>query len=145
MYYYKFNASIGDAKYEPPIIREKLQISLWRVDNHDIVKTKDRYFTIQNRRFNTNECGELVLINSLDSENIIIMEKPMIGNTSSIVTILDAFTLETVSEHEITISRKSDIYEEDIRYSDKYTFKNLTLIDFSQAAFKSVICWDSGR
>lgn len=71
-YSWTYELKLGDVNYIPPILKEKLQISLWKVDSHGIVKTKDRYFSIKHPRFGTDMFGELTLLNSLDGKNIIV-------------------------------------------------------------------------
>ena len=32
-------------KYAPPLFREKYELCIWRIDTHNVVKIKNRYFT----------------------------------------------------------------------------------------------------
>ena len=40
-YYWK--QKFEELEYQPPIIRKKFQISLWRIDEYGVVKTRSRY------------------------------------------------------------------------------------------------------
>jgi hypothetical protein len=83
-------------EYQPSIIREKMQISLWKIDNYGVVKTKDLYFTPTHERFRQKDFPGFNIFSSLDSENIILEEKD--SKTESLIVILDAFTLRVKSE-----------------------------------------------
>lgn len=87
-------------EYRPPIIREKLQISIWRADRFGVVKTKAKYFTPKDPKFDIDAFKGFDIVNSLDGETIFLQEKNMDG--SSLVMVLNAFTLEVMSEKYIT-------------------------------------------
>lgn len=44
-----------EIEYRPPLIREKLQLSLWKIDNYGVVKIKFKYFTPKTERLATND------------------------------------------------------------------------------------------
>lgn len=131
-------------EYKPPIIREKFQISLWRVDNVSCVKTKDRYFSINNPRFVGNNTGNFKINFSNDKDTITLVEVPEYGQNNKHVVILDAFSLKKLSEQEIEFCQPDlkvpdadeyyDEYQED--YSSHYT---------TSANAISLMCWNKGK
>lgn len=40
--YYYSNQKFEDIEYKPPVMKEKFEISLWRIDEYGVSKTKSR-------------------------------------------------------------------------------------------------------
>jgi hypothetical protein len=127
--------------YRPPIIREKLQISIWKIDRFGVVKTKEKYFTPKDPSFNINSFNGFDIVSSLDGESILLQEKFMSG--SSLIMVLNAFTLEVISEKRIIYNdgdikpRKNEhIYEGD--YLQGCVFPS----DYEEPRF---INWNKGK
>lgn len=40
--YYYWNQKFEDIEYKPPVMKEKFEISLWRIDEYGVSKTKSR-------------------------------------------------------------------------------------------------------
>lgn len=59
-------------EYRPGIIREKLQISLWKVDECGVVKTKDRYFTPKHKRFRSPYFSGFQIVPSIDKVTLVV-------------------------------------------------------------------------
>ena len=137
---YSPKKEIEGVEYRPPIIREKFQISLWRVDDYTCVKTRDKYFTPQNYKFTSGDCGSFKIVNSLDKETIILEESQAPEHTHKLVIILNAFTLEVVSEHLIGVKQPDlDISDADSMFDTNYD--DLTSHYPTMKASGSLWCW----
>ncbi|CAI2365026.1 unnamed protein product [Moneuplotes crassus] len=117
---YNNELKYNEVSYEPPILREKYQISLWRCDQFTCVKTKDRYFTPKSSKINRKgkhgfQGFEIQF--SMDGEHIVLVEKKAKNMEKQLIVILDAYTLEVVDEHMVYYSLDSrerpDVQAED--------------------------------
>ena len=106
---YTYGLKYNGLEYQPPIVREKLQISLWRADNYTWVKTRDKYFTPSHSRFYTKGREGFKGFNmnfSLDGEHIVLIEKRGKASTNKeqLIVIIDAFTFDIVKEYSVPYS-----------------------------------------
>lgn len=130
-------------EYQPKIIREKLQISLWRMDAYGVVKTKDRYFTPTHERFKSSNFGNFQIYPSLDKETIVLVETLNSGESEALVVVLDANNLKVISEQ--TLSYKdSELQVPDTDYYDEYYDDFGSSYPTSQNS-PNIICWNKGR
>lgn len=150
--YYSVNTKkkFQELEYKPAIIREKFQISLWRVDDFGLVKTKDRYFTPNSKRFEDPDFTGFSIQNSLDNENIVLVENGTETLDEALVIILDAFDLKVVSELTVTTNNPDydieEINDDDSYYSnyDDY-FDEFDSSHPTSFSAPSVIVWNKGR
>ena len=128
-------------EYRPPIIREKLQISLWRVDRFGVVKTKSKYFTPKVSEFDINTFHGLDIVCSLDGETILLQEKNMDGK--SLVMVLNAFTLEVMSEKYIVFDDgEAKLKNEEHVYEGYYSEGCVFPSDYDEPRFLN---WNKGK
>jgi len=99
---YTSHRSYKGFEYRPPIAREKLLLSIWRVDSFGAVKTMERYFTPTNERFGSSDFAGFEISLGLDCETIMLAEK---DNPSYITlfVVINPFNLEVMSEQVISI------------------------------------------
>lgn len=118
MYYYP-KKPFQKVDYQPRIMREKLQISLWRFDAYGIVKIKDRYFTPKHEKFSRDSWpGFEPMTFSLDKEEIILVQKKSSTDREPLVLIIDAFSLEV--KHELVVPTIDEEFEGGDGYYDHY-------------------------
>lgn len=90
----------GDVKYEPPITKEKYQISIWKIDEFGMVKVKDRYFTPKTGVTDENirDPYNFKMGISIDRENIYIEQTQNQEINSKYVIVFDPCSLKVLSE-----------------------------------------------
>ena len=114
-------------EYNPPILREKFQLSIWKSDAYGVYKIKDRYFTPKNERANSEDFRGFTLKVSLDSKSIYLVEETSSSTKEDLlVLIIDNATLEITKELIVKIRDpefNSEGYDDyyDSYYDDSYS------------------------
>jgi len=91
-----------DFTYKPPIMTEKYQISVWKIDAHVVVKDKFRYFTPQHAKFSSTDFSEFGLSTSCDGTTVMLVESdPKV--LDKLFVVIDSDTLKVLSEQTINL------------------------------------------
>jgi len=91
-----------DFTYKPPIMTEKYQISVWRIDAHVVVKVKFQYFTPQHAKFSSTDFSEFELSTSCDGTTVMLVESdPKV--LDKLFVVIDICTLKVLSEQTINL------------------------------------------
>jgi len=117
---------VGDVyTHTPPIVREKYQMSIWRVNAHSVFKVKYCYFTPSSKRFSSTDFSEFEMSMGWDGTTIMLAESgPRVLQKLFIVFDIDSFELL----NEQTINLIDEEVKVDIgKSSNQMTSSNVSL------------------
>ena len=113
---------IEGIEYQPPIMRCKYQISIWKFDQYGLVKIKDRYFNIKNEPkpddISSSDDFTLQLDTSIDSKNIVVKQSKTNLFDTQIVLVLDPYSLEILSETVVSVIDNSFVDHGQVDFYD---------------------------
>ena len=138
---------IHGISYQPPGIRDRYQISIWKFDPHGMVKVKDRYFTPKyspGSKSNDNEL-EFFLNISLDYNNIVVVQDGSFKSKQAVL-IFDLYDLEI--KWELLIPHHDNNFESGSLYGDEYydADYNNFYSTFPQSMFTiQMLCFNNGN
>lgn len=108
-YYFDWFTSCEGVNYQPPIQRNKFQISLWKIDEYGVAKTKYAYFTPKDKRFHKVEKMRINFEAFFDEDKFVISMLRIHGGDTDLL-IFDANTLELLEEHTVEKFIKNPAY-----------------------------------
>ena len=108
-------------EYNPPLLREKFQLSIWKADIYGVYKIKDRYFTPKHERASAEDLKSFSLKVSLDHKSIFLVEESTSSTKNDLlVIIIDSCTLEITNEIMVKIRDNNFVSEGYDDYYDSY-------------------------
>jgi hypothetical protein len=132
-----------EIEYRPPMIREKLQLSLWKIDNYGVVKVKFKYFTPKSERLATNDFSTFKICSSLDNNNI-LLEETLVVDGKKMIIIIDPYSLEIKKEFEITVQDPEFKTESENDYYDNY-YDDPNSRYPTKSGLKNFYVWNHGK
>ena len=91
-----------DFTYKPPIMTEKYQISVWKIDARVVVKVKFQYFTPQHAKFSSTDFCEFRLFTSCEGTTVMLVESDA-KVLDKLFVVVDICTLKVLSEQTINL------------------------------------------